>query len=44
MYSSANCIYHVVQYIPGAYLSYNWKYVAFDHFHPIPPPTTPCPW
>ena len=29
--------------IPRTYLSYNWKFVPFDHFHTIPIPT-PCTW
>ena len=26
--------------VPGAYLSYHWKFVLFDHFPPVPPPVT----
>ena len=29
--------YRVVYYIPSTYLSYNWKFVPFDHLHKIPP-------
>ena len=31
-------ISHIVHPIPSTYLSYNWKFVPFDHLHPIPPP------
>ena len=27
----------MVHYIPSTYLSYNWKFLPFDHLHPIPP-------
>ena len=40
---SVNYICHVVHYIPSAYLSYNWKFVHFDCFHPNPPPNQPPP-
>ena len=40
IYSSVN--YHFVHYIPSTYLSYNWKFVHFDHLHPILPAAT-CP-
>ena len=29
-------VYHVVHYIPNAYLSYNWKFAPFDYLHPVP--------
>ena len=41
MYNSVNYIDHVVHYIPGTYLSYNWKFVPFDHSQPIPSPPPP---
>ena len=28
-------MYNVIYYIPSTYLSYNWKFVHFDHFPPI---------
>lgn len=28
---------HAVHYIPRIYSSFNWKFVPFDHYHPIPP-------
>ena len=40
-YSSANYIYHVVCHILSAYLSYNWKFIPFDCFHPISLPSSP---
>ena len=40
-YSNVNYISHVVHYIPGAYLSYKWKFVPSDHRHPAPPPPHP---
>ena len=43
-YMSINYIYPVVHYIPCTYLSYNWKFVPFDHLHLIPPPSTPHLW
>ena len=33
--SSANCIYLGVPYIPCSNLSYDWKLVPFDCFHPV---------
>ena len=32
-----NYIYHVTCYIPSSYLSYNWNFLPFDHFHSILP-------
>lgn len=32
---------HVVDCIPGTDVSYNSKFVSFDHLHPIPHPPTP---
>ena len=40
--SSVNYSYHVVCYIPSIYLSYNWKFVPFDCFPPIPTFSTPA--
>ena len=40
--SSVNYTYHVIHCIPSTYLSYNWKFVPFDHLHPIPPPPRPA--
>ena len=40
---SVSFIYHVVNYIPHAYLSHNWKFVPFDHLHLVPPPPPPTP-
>ena len=40
-YSSVD-IKNAIHYISRTYLSYNWKFVAFDHLHPNPPPPTPC--
>ena len=34
-FSSVNYIYHAVLCIPSTYLSYNWKFVAFDSLYPI---------
>ena len=31
--SSVHYLYHVVHYIPNAYLSYNWKFAPFDYLH-----------
>ena len=31
---------HVVYYISSTFLSYNWKFVPFDHLSPIPPTPT----
>ena len=36
--SNDNYIYHMVHCIPSAYFSYNWKFIPFNHLHPIPPP------
>ena len=36
-----NYIDHVVHYVPSTYLSYDWKFVPFDHLHSVPPPPTP---
>lgn len=30
-FSSGNYFYHVVCYIANAYLSYNWRFVSFNH-------------
>ena len=35
----ANYINHIVHCIHSTYLAYFWKFVPFDHLHPIPPPT-----
>ena len=37
-----NHYHHAVDYIPRTYLSYNWKWVPFDCFHPILPPPPPA--
>lgn len=42
-YSSVDYIYHVVHYISGTYLSYNWNSVPFGH-HPVSFPPTPLLW
>ena len=34
-------LYHVVYYIPSAYLFYIWKFEAFAYFHPTPPSPHP---
>ena len=34
---------HHIHYIPRTYLSYNWKFVPFDHLPPSPPRPSPCP-
>ena len=41
-YSSVNYIHHVVHNSPSAYLSYNWEFVPFDYFDPIPHPPPPA--
>ena len=33
--SSVHYLYHVVHYIPNAYLSYNWKFAPFDYLHTV---------
>ena len=33
MYSSVNYINHIIYHISSTYLSYNWKFVPFDHLH-----------
>ena len=33
-YSNVHYIYHVVHYIPGTYLSSDWKCVPFDSLYP----------
>ena len=33
--STVNYSHHGVYYIPRTYLSYNLKFVSFDHFHPF---------
>ena len=41
MYSSVDYIYLIVYYIPSTYLSYNSKFVPFDHLHLLLPPSVP---
>lgn len=36
-YSIVNYSHHAFCYIIRTYLSYNWKFVPFDHLHPMPP-------
>ena len=40
--NSVNYVNHVVYYISSTHLSYNWKFVHFDHLHLIPylPPSS----
>ena len=33
MYSSVNDINHIIHHISSTYLSYNWKFMPFDHLH-----------
>ena len=42
-YSSVNYSCHVVRHIPSTYLSYNWKFLPFDHLPPGPPSPHPLP-
>ena len=40
LYSTFNYGPHILHYITQ-YLSFNWKFVPFDHLHPIPLPPPP---
>ena len=37
-YSVVNYSHHAVHYTPRTYLSYNWKFVPFEHLQSFPPP------
>ena len=39
--SIAKYSYCAIQYIPGKHLLYNWKFVPFDQYLPIPPTHKP---
>ena len=44
IYSSVNCTYHVVQYSPSTYLSYNQSLYLLTAFIQFPVPPSPCLW
>lgn len=46
-YTTYNNVYHfchIVRYVFSTYLSYNWKFIPFEHLPSIPPPSNPCLW